>query len=65
MTEPKDPTGWWLISKEDVASLQEKLLFLQSTSIGGMKPIYKSLLHTLETGLHQTDEVPDDWKRYE
>jgi hypothetical protein len=41
------PKKWWLISDEDVQEIKK---FLQGA------------LHTLETGLHQTDEIPEDWK---
>ena len=46
------PTKWWLISDEDVQSIKKGLVQFQSFS----------LLHTLESGLHTTDEVPEDWR---
>ena len=44
-----DPTKWWLISDEDVQAIK--------------KGLTGSLLHTLESGLHITDEIPDDWRK--
>lgn len=44
-----DPKKWWLISNEDIQAIKEGLT--------------GSLLHTLESGLHITDEVPADWKK--
>ena len=44
-----DPKKWWLISDQDVQAIKRSLT--------------GSLLHTLEFGLHKTDEVPDDWKK--
>ena len=43
-----DPKKWWLISDEDIQAIK--------AGLSG------SLLHTLESGLHTTDKVPDDWK---
>ncbi len=43
-----DPKKWWLISNEDVQAIK--------------KGLTGSLLHTLESGLHITYEVPEDWK---
>jgi len=43
-----DPKKWWLISDEDVQAIK--------------KGLTDSLLHTLESGLHKTDTIPDDWK---
>ena len=42
------PTKWWLISDEDVQAIK--------------KGLTGSLLHALESGLHVTNEVPEDWK---
>lgn len=44
----RDPTKWWLISDEDVQAIRNGLT--------------GSLLHTLSSGLHTTDEIPEDWK---
>ena len=46
-----DPKKWWLISDQDVQAIK--------------KGLTGSLLHTLETGLHITDEIPEDWKENE
>lgn len=42
------PTKWWLISDEDVQAIK--------------KGLAGSLLHILESGLHTTDDIPEDWK---
>ena len=42
-----DPKKWWLISDEDVQTVKRGLTGIR--------------LYTLETGLHKTDAVPDDW----
>lgn len=39
---------WWLISDEDVQAIK--------------KGLTGTLLHTLESGLHTTDVIPEDWK---
>lgn len=44
----REPKKWWLISDKDVQAIK--------------KGLDGSLLHTLESGLHITDEVPEDWK---
>jgi len=43
-----DPKKWWLISDQDVQAIK--------------KGLSEDLLHTLSSGLHETDEIPDDWK---
>ena len=43
-----DPKKWWLISDGDVQTLRDRLS--------------GDLLHILESGLHTTDEIPEDWK---
>ena len=42
------PKKWWLISDEDVHAIKAGLT--------------GSLLHTLESGLHTTDDIPEDWR---
>jgi len=41
------PKKWWLISDDDIQAIKAGLT--------------GSLLHTLESGLHTTDAIPDDW----
>lgn len=41
-------TKWWLISNVDVQQIRQELT--------------GSALHTLDSGLHITNAVPDDWK---
>lgn len=45
---------WWLISDEDVQVIKKSLM---------TKTHREKALHTLASGLHKTDEVPDDWKK--
>lgn len=45
-----DPKKWWLISDEDVQEVKRGLM--------------GSLLLTLESGLHKTNEIPEDWKNH-
>jgi len=44
-----DPKKWWLISDEDVQTIRR--------GVSGL------LLHTLESGLHETDVIPKDWRK--
>lgn len=50
------PTAkWWLISDEDVKRIRLGLKEgTYGTRIEG--------LHALDSGLHKTDEIPEDWK---
>ena len=50
-----DPKKWWLISDENIQSIRKAL------GDSG----HEDTLHGLESGLHKTDEIPDDWKRDE
>lgn len=56
-----DPKKWWLISDEDVQLIKKGLTV--------PKEYYRFLkvraraLHALNSGLHKTEEVPDDWKK--
>ena len=43
---------WWLISDEDVNEIKKRL---DNFKIMGA-------LHTLDSGLHETDEVPKDFR---
>ncbi len=52
MSEPKK---WWLISDEDVQVIKKSLMYYPQAT-------RKEALHALESGLHVTDAVPDDWK---
>jgi len=55
-----DPKKWWLISDEDVQTIKEKL-DLPMTS--DTPELIEEVLHIFASGLHKTDEVPDDWKK--
>ncbi len=46
---------WWLISDEDVQKIKNALG-------NALDSVQDDALHTLESGLHTTDCVPDDWK---
>ena len=50
-----DPKKWWLISDEDVQVIRKGLM--HATHVKKEKA-----LHALDSGLHVTDEVPEDWK---
>ena len=43
-----DPKKWWLTNDQDVQTIKKNLT---------------QALHALDSGLHKTDAVPDDWKR--
>lgn len=49
---------WWLISNEDVAKIRTALLQLALQH----NTLAKDALHTLDSGLNTTDDVPDDFK---
>ena len=53
------PKKWWLISDEDVQAIKEKL-DLPMTS--DTPELIEDVLHTLASGLHKTDDIPEDWK---
>jgi len=42
------PKKWWLISDEDVQAIKGALT--------------GEPLHILDSGLHETDAIPEDWK---
>jgi len=46
---------WWLINDEDVKTIKIALIESNQTSA----------LHTLDSGLHLTNEIPDDFKEGE
>jgi len=46
---------WWLISDEDVQIIRKSLIAQEFM-------ITKTALHTLESGLHMTECIPDDYK---
>lgn len=49
------PTKWWLISDEDVQVIKKGL-------VDSTPEIRVQALHALDSGLHKTDDIPDDWK---
>ncbi len=52
------PKKWWLISDDDVhmirAGLEAKTAPLRQRA---------TALYALDSGLHETDAIPDDWKK--
>ena len=55
---------WWLISSEDAELIQNGLGRLKEAShersFAGT--VIDGILHTLDTGLHTTEEVPEDFR---
>jgi hypothetical protein len=49
---------WWLISIEDIEKIRA---FLLKMALKGSGPAADAL-HALDSGLHLTDAVPDDFK---
>ena len=49
-----DPKKWWLISDEDVQVIRKSLM---------TKTHREKALHALDSGLHTTDAIPDDYQR--
>ncbi len=49
---------WYLISNEDMETIR---VYLQAQADAGDERA-RAALHTLDSGLNTTDEVPDDWK---
>lgn len=52
------PKKWWLISDEDVQMVRRGLL-------NANPEIRDEGLYALDTGLHKTDGVPEDWRKKE
>ena len=50
-----DPKKWWLISDEDVQVIRNGL-------VSSVLAVRENALHTLDSGLHKTDEIPDDYR---
>lgn len=57
------PQEWYLISKDDVDYLRDKLEHTQRAArqLPRLSNRMGKLLHTLNTGLHTTDAVPADY----
>jgi len=53
--KPGNLEKWWLISDEDALIIKEGLLLISRIS--------QKALHALESGLHETNNIPDDWKK--
>ena len=55
---------WYLISKEDTAKIQNGLARMKESchegSFAGI--LVEDIRHTLTTGLHTTEAVPEDFK---
>lgn len=49
------PEKWWLISDEDVQAIKKGL-------VDPAPEMREGALHALDSGLHKTDDVPEDWK---
>ena len=58
------PKKWWLISNEDAELIQNGLGRLKEAShersFAGT--VIDDILHTLDAGLHTTEEVPEDFR---
>ncbi len=61
---PFPTTKWWLISNEDAELIQNGLGRLKEAShersFAGT--VIDDILHTLDAGLHTTEEVPEDFR---
>ena len=57
-------TKWYLISKADTELIQAGLTRVKEASYEGSFAggVVDDIRHTLTTGLHTTEEVPDDFK---
>jgi len=49
-----DPKKWWLISDEDVQAIKKGLEDISPE-------VREEALHTLDSGLHKTGDIPDDF----
>lgn len=57
------PGAWRLISYEDARQLADALdLIWQQADSEAVRKLATSALHRLNSGLHDTDEVPVDWQ---
>ncbi len=57
---PEPPTEWWLISKGDAAMISSCLRTMIEKDPKGSTAL-KHAMHTLDSGLRKTDEVPGDY----
>ena len=53
----REPKKWWLISDEDVQTIRTGLEARTDT-----RRRLSQALHALDSGLHETDSIPNDWK---
>ena len=53
-----EPKQWWLISDEDVQMIRTGLTARTDT-----RRRMSEALHALDSGLHKTEAIPDDWKK--
>ena len=52
---------WWLISDEVADEIRAALVIAHANLGSAVVQTYRDALHSLESGLHQTDAVPADW----
>jgi hypothetical protein len=57
-----EPKKWYLISKEDADEIREALELFTTFYDIDSNNVARDALHTLDSGLHATDAVPDDWR---
>ena len=57
------PGSWWLISREDTSDIADGLLAINDNESlpFEVRALASSLLHTLDTGTHDTSEAPADF----
>ena len=56
-------TTWYLISKTDVDLVEAGLKQIQRSAAPALeREVARSTIHTLVTGLHTTEAVPEDFR---
>ena len=53
---------WWLISDGVVDEIVRALTAAQANLGASVVTTYRDALHNLESGLHETDEMPSDYR---
>jgi hypothetical protein len=54
---------WWLISDESYREIQKNLVTtIEQTKDAEPLKLLRDALHTLDTGLSRTNEIPSDWR---
>ena len=56
---------WWLISDEVADEIRAALVIAHANLGSAVVQTYRDALHSLESGLHQTDAVPADYAERE